>query len=58
MVVLDNQCTGNTQYHGDQDNDPAVNSDCRTNGVPDEAVLAPQDTTVRAAEFQVFSSRR
>ena len=64
MVVLDNQCTGNDEYHGDQDNDPLVNSDCRTDAAdfpfdpeaPDEAILAPQDTTVRAAEFQVFSA--
>lgn len=64
MVVLDNQCTGNPQYQGDQDNDPLVNSDCRTNATdfpfdpeaPDEAVLLPQDTTVRAAELQVFSA--
>ena len=59
MVVLDNQCTGNDTYHGDQDNDPQVNSDCRTDGLiaaPDEAILAPQDRTVRASEFQVFSA--
>jgi len=56
MVVLDNQCTGNRAYHGDQDEDPLVTSDCRTDGVPDEAVLAPQDRTVRAAELQVFSA--
>jgi len=59
MVVLNNQCTGNTEYHGDQDNDPNVNSDCRTQGLiqaPDEAVIAPQDTTVRAAELQVYSA--
>jgi extracellular elastinolytic metalloproteinase len=54
LVVLSNQCTGNPAYHGDQDNDPAVHSDCRTTGAPDEAVLAPQDTTVRAAELEVF----
>jgi len=64
MVVLDNQCTGNPQYHGDQDNDPLVNSDCRSESAegsvfpfdPDDVVLAPQDTNVRAAEFQVFSA--
>ena len=64
MVILDNQCTGNEQYHGDQDNDPLVNSDCRTDAAdfpfdpeaPDEAVLVPQDTTVRATELQVFSA--
>ncbi|CAA9330014.1 MAG: hypothetical protein AVDCRST_MAG72-206 [uncultured Nocardioidaceae bacterium] len=61
MVVLDNQCTGNPEYHGDQDNDPLVDSDCRTSSAefpfsPDEVVLAPQDETVRAAELQVFSA--
>ncbi|MBA2533214.1 MAG: M36 family metallopeptidase [Nocardioidaceae bacterium] len=64
MVVLDNQCTGNPQYHGDQDSDPLVNSDCREQATdfpfapeaPDELVLLPQDDTVRAAEFQVFST--
>ncbi len=59
MVVLNNQCTGNPEYHGDQDNDPLVHSDCRTQGpvvAPDEEVIAPQDTTVRAAELQVFSA--
>ncbi len=59
MVVLSNQCTGNSEYHGDQDNDPFVNSDCRTDGLasaPDEEVIAPQDTNVRAAELQVFSA--
>jgi len=64
MVVLDNQCTGNNEYHGDQDADPLVNSDCRSESAegsvfpfdPDDVVLAPQDGTVRAAEFQVFSA--
>jgi uncharacterized repeat protein (TIGR01451 family) len=59
MVVLSNQCTGNLEYQGDQDNDPLVHSDCRTQGVisaPDEVVIAPQDQTVRAAELQVFSA--
>ncbi|MDP9445268.1 MAG: M36 family metallopeptidase [Actinomycetota bacterium] len=59
LVVLSNQCTGNSEYHGDQDNDPNVHSDCRTQGLvaaPDEAIIAPQDTTVRAAELQVFSA--
>jgi len=64
MVVLNNQCTGNSAYHGDQDADPLVGSDCRTNNSvlfpfdpdPSELILAPQDTTVRAAELEVFSS--
>jgi extracellular elastinolytic metalloproteinase len=28
FVVTDNQCTGQSSYHGDQDNDPTNNSDC------------------------------
>ncbi|CAA9382551.1 MAG: hypothetical protein AVDCRST_MAG47-2273 [uncultured Nocardioidaceae bacterium] len=64
MVVLSNQCTGNPTYHGDQDSDPLVNSDCRRQATDfpfdpeaaDEAILAPQDDTVRAAEFQVFGA--
>jgi extracellular elastinolytic metalloproteinase len=29
IVVLDNQCTGNTAFQGDQDSDPTSGSDCR-----------------------------
>ena len=29
FVVATNQCTGQTSYQGDQDNDPANNADCR-----------------------------
>jgi extracellular elastinolytic metalloproteinase len=55
LVVLDNQCTGQTSYQGDQDNDPQVNSDCRaTNpGTP----FLPRNTEVHATELQVLSSK-
>ena len=45
--VVDNQCTGQKQYHGEQDNDATNTTDCRDGSV--------QDDTVRTAEFQVFS---
>lgn len=53
IVVLDNQCTGNTAFHGDQDSDPTSGSDCRL-GSPGAGpvpvfgdlpqVIAPRDT--------------
>jgi hypothetical protein len=43
---------GQESFHGDQDNDPAANSDCRT-GAP----LATRATEVHAAEVQVWSSK-
>ena len=49
FVVATNQCTGQTSYQGDQDNDPAVNADCRTGTGTSRA------NEVHAAEFQVFS---
>ena len=53
LVVLDNQCTGNTAFHGDQDNDPNMNADCRTGSPP---TFVPRGNDVRAAELQVYSS--
>ena len=50
--VLDNQCTGQEAYHGEQDNDPANGTDCRVGGP-----LPPRSNEVRAAELQLFSSR-
>ena len=47
LVVLSNQCTGQKQYHGEQDNDATNTTDCRDGSA--------QDDSVRAAEFQVFS---
>ena len=48
-VVL-SQCTGNPDYAGEQDNDPRANTDCAT-AAPETA-----SETVRAAEFEAFSS--
>jgi hypothetical protein len=50
LVVLTNQCTGQTSYQGDQDNDPAVNADCR-NGTG-----VSRANEVHAAELQLYSS--
>ena len=52
LVVLHNQCTGNTAYHGDQDNDPGMVADCRTGSPP---TFVPRGNDVRAAELQVYS---
>ena len=49
LQVVTNQCTGNAAFAGDQDNDPLNNSDCVSGST--------SDNTVRAAEFQVFSSK-
>jgi len=51
FVVSTNQCTGQTSYQGDQDNDPAVNADCRN----PPGTGTTRATEVRAAEFQAFS---
>jgi hypothetical protein len=53
LVVLHNQCTGNTAFHGDQDNDPGMHSDCRTGSPPS---FLPRANDVRASELQVYSS--
>jgi extracellular elastinolytic metalloproteinase len=55
FVVLNNQCTGNPHYQGEQDNDPANVTDCRL-GSPSGGFV-PRGTEVRAAEVQLFSSR-
>ena len=34
MRVVTNQCTGQPLYQGDQDNDPTLNSDCISQGIP------------------------
>ncbi|HEX6206962.1 MAG TPA: M36 family metallopeptidase [Actinomycetota bacterium] len=49
--VVDNQCTGQTSFQGDQDDDPRHETDCRI-GTP----LPERDTEVRAAELQLLSS--
>jgi hypothetical protein len=55
FVVRDNQCTGQASYHGDQDNDPQNNSDCRV-GDPNTPFV-PRNAEVHAAELQVWSSK-
>jgi extracellular elastinolytic metalloproteinase len=52
--VVDNQCTGQESFQGEQDQDPNNVTDCRT-GTP--GVLPPRNTEVRAAEFQVLSDK-
>ena len=61
LVVLTNQCTGQTDFHGIQDADPLNPTDCRGQGEPpgtDPLLRAPaaQAATVRAAELQVFTN--
>ncbi|HEU0130088.1 MAG TPA: M36 family metallopeptidase [Mycobacteriales bacterium] len=46
--VLTNQCTGTKAFLGDQDADPANNSDCRQ---------APQASNVTIAELQVYAAK-
>jgi extracellular elastinolytic metalloproteinase len=53
LVVLHNQCTGNTAFHGDQDNDPGMNADCRAGSPPN---FLPRGNDVRAAELQLYSN--
>jgi hypothetical protein len=52
--VLNNQCSGQTSFQGEQDNDPRFSTDCRI-GAP-EAGLPPRDRDVRAAELQLLTS--
>ena len=47
FVVVANQCTGQTSYQGDQDNDPNNNADC---------LATIRANEVHANELQVFSS--
>ncbi|GAB1640264.1 hypothetical protein KRMM14A1259_06870 [Krasilnikovia sp. MM14-A1259] len=48
LRTLQNQCTGNPLYAGEQDNDPRAATDCAT--------ASSAAGSVNAAEFQVFSS--
>jgi extracellular elastinolytic metalloproteinase len=53
--VLNNQCTGQTAFHGEQDDDPAnTSTDCRIGTLP---TLPPRSNDVRTSELQVFSGR-
>ena len=48
LVALENQCTGQSGYAGEQDNDPANDTDCKT--------ASDRGTIVHAAELQVFTT--
>jgi hypothetical protein len=48
MTVLTNQCTGNPEFNGEQDNDPRSTTNCDG---------SPIATQVRAAELQILSHR-
>jgi extracellular elastinolytic metalloproteinase len=56
FVVLNNQCTGNTAFQGEQDNDPVMVTDCRTGSPHNLVNFPPRGSDVRAAELQVYSS--
>ncbi|MDQ1743046.1 MAG: extracellular elastinolytic metalloproteinase [Pseudonocardiales bacterium] len=56
LIVLNNQCTGTPAYQGDQDNDPTSDSDCVTGSSTTNPLLTPHAPTVKAAEFQAFTS--
>ncbi len=46
LVALENQCTGQAGFAGEQDNDPLNNTDCKS--------ASTRDESVRAAELEVF----
>jgi hypothetical protein len=48
LVVTSNQCTGAAAFQGEQDQDPAAQTDCRTTPIANQ---------VRVAELQLFSAR-
>jgi extracellular elastinolytic metalloproteinase len=62
IVVLTNQCTGNSAFQGEQDADPTNSTDCRTGSVgsPIEiigdlgVVPGPKANEVQIAELEVF----
>jgi extracellular elastinolytic metalloproteinase len=49
LVVLTNQCTGDEEFQGEQDNDPRATTDCRTN--------ATANSQVRATELELLTSK-
>ena len=48
LVVVSNQCTESRDFHGEQDQDPANATDCRTTAIANQ---------VRVAELQLLSAR-
>jgi hypothetical protein len=59
FVVLNNQCTGQASYQGEQDDDPSYSTDCRTTSLTSTGTvgLPERDNEVHAAEVEVLSSR-
>jgi hypothetical protein len=55
FVVDTNQCTGQSSYHGDQDQDSTSNSDCAS-FVPNPPAV-PRGTEVHVSELEVFGSK-
>jgi extracellular elastinolytic metalloproteinase len=47
LVALENQCTGNAAYAGEQDSDPTNDTDCKS--------ASDRDEFVHAAELEVYS---
>lgn len=47
LVALENQCTGQAGYAGEQDSDPLNDTDCK--------MFSAADESVRAAELEVFA---
>src|SRR5262249_1824841 len=57
LRVLTTQCTGQTAFAGDQDNDPNNNCDCPSSTTADPVTgLGGQASVARATELQVFTS--
>ena len=48
LVVLSNQCTGNADFNGEQDNDPTSTTNCNGTAIANQ---------VRIAELQILSHR-
>ena len=60
FVVDTNQCSGQTSFQGEQDNDPTYSTDCRvTSTIPQSngttLTLVERDTSVAAAEVELLS---
>jgi extracellular elastinolytic metalloproteinase len=55
--VVSNQCTGNPAFQGEQDQDPAASTDCRTASTGNPPNQIPVANQVRVAELQLFSGR-
>jgi extracellular elastinolytic metalloproteinase len=52
LVAKTSQCTGGPAFQGEQDADPANNTDCDSN-----VAVGASRSFVRAAEFQAFTEK-